>query len=158
MRFERCRGYIYPYRRWLGEKYDGIRSCWNSITKQLYPYSPFFFSSSSFFTSISLLTSAFASLSLICRYSRASQTLELPTPLYQQLQQVPLECFLDAEIWYSFLMPPLFTHLSNSCTRSLVNIYSRLHIITRNVACMLKGHTHTITLGLAGGHFQMRRR
>ena len=150
------RGYIYPYRRWLGEKYDGIRSCWNSITKQLYPYSPFFFCSS-FFTSISLLTSACASLSLICRYSRASQTLELPTPLYQQLQQVSLECFLDAEIWYSFLMTPPSTHLSNSCTRSLVNISSLFHIITRTVACMLKGYTHTLTLGLAGGHFQMRR-
>ena len=29
--------------RWLGEKYDGIRSCWNPRRKKLYPFFTFLF-------------------------------------------------------------------------------------------------------------------
>jgi hypothetical protein len=27
----------FDIKRWLGEKYDGIRACWDPRTKQLYP-------------------------------------------------------------------------------------------------------------------------
>ena len=73
--------------RWVGEKYDGIRLCWNPITLKAYPslsfsrlfYLLFFFFFTSFFSFLSLSLSLSFSLSLSLFFYISKDTVGLAT-------------------------------------------------------------------------------
>ena len=68
--------------RWMGEKFDGIRACWNPSTRTLYVYYLLFRSALGF---------------MPYRYSRAGLCVDVLTEI---IFVMPSSTFLDGELWY----------------------------------------------------------
>ena len=96
----------------MGEKYDGIRFCWNSIQRVVYLFlfsfchffllSSFFFLLSSLFSLLSSLVPSlllfFLFFMMLKRYARSGMELQL-LPIV--LRQYPRTGFIDGEFWYA---------------------------------------------------------
>ena len=91
----------------MGEKYDGVRLCWNSLRRSAYQYSQLFYSFSSFFSFLffsflffSLLFFSFLlQLNLLNepRYTRTARLIELPPVVTNELPSI----YVDGEFWYA---------------------------------------------------------
>lgn len=80
--------------RWIGEKYDGIRSVWNPNKHQLYLFKIFIYKSISF---------------IFLRYTRHGR----PLPLNDSISNSFPSSFLDGELWYVSLLLFLFGYFLN---------------------------------------------
>ena len=81
--------------RWLGEKYDGVRCCWNPEEEQLYLIM--------FLISLLIIRTLFD----FTRYSRNNVRIDIHSLVKKMFGRV----VLDGEIWYLFLSlsrPPSF--------------------------------------------------
>lgn len=71
-------------KRWIGEKYDGMRCCWNPNKRTAY---------------LLILFLNFTLLYMIeKRYTRAGNEIEL---LPSIIHSLPTTLFIDCELWYS---------------------------------------------------------
>ena len=91
--------------RWMAEKYDGLRACWNPKSKVVYLCDLTFFAFPLFFSFflLLLLSSFFLASPLFDarfhdgnRYTRRGGTIGVPTSFMRTLPGA----FLDGEIWY----------------------------------------------------------
>ena len=115
-----------PSYRWLGEKYDGIRCCWNHQLRRLYPSLNI---QATFFNILSFSETIF-SIHQRClmtdymwltqeRYSRVGNELLLVPELVDAFPPM----FLDCEIWY---FSHYIMHLFFFCSFVLLLYFSML--------------------------------
>ena len=78
------------FRRWLGEKYDGIRACWNPRLKRLYLYMAISYDVL-LYTRLLYYFDEFS-------FSRNAVNLQFPSSLQGSLGKI----YLDGELWYFF--------------------------------------------------------
>lgn len=73
-------------RRWIGEKYDGVRICWNGMRKQLYL----------------ILQSSFGDHigNDKLKYSRSGMSIGLPVAHSSVMSELTYGSIIDCEAWY----------------------------------------------------------